>query len=142
MKNTMNNPMFLILGSDDRPDREPKDARITLRLPARQLAFFEALASANGRSVGAEIQAAMYAHESLYRLALLLDQKTQKGRKEASDGIHGVTGESAADMAELAREDLARIWADSFPDAAVQHAKGFPEFLWKADPRGSEPSVA
>jgi hypothetical protein len=132
MANEMNNPMFLILGSDDRPDREPKDARITLRLPARQLAFFEALANANGRSMGSEIQAAMYAHEHLYRLALVLDQKTQEARKAASNGIHGVTGESAASMAELAREDLARIWAASFPDAAVRHARGFPEVLWSA----------
>ncbi len=121
------NPLFQILGDDDAgPEQDfdltvedlrevgEKGARVTLRLPPRVYNYIAGLAASNRRSVAAEIQAALQAHEALSRMTALLDQDLQQQRHRDSDGVHGVVGESAKKMIRMLRRDLAALWAGSF----------------------------
>jgi hypothetical protein len=121
------NPLFQIIGDNDAGPEEAqleqiedlrpvggKGARLTLRLPPRLVLYLQGLAESNGRSLASECQAALEAHELLSRLSAVSDQELQRHRKAESNGLHGVTGDSAANFADHLRDDLARIWSQSF----------------------------
>jgi hypothetical protein len=131
------NPLFKIIGdSDAGPEQDydltvedlraagEKGARVTLRLPVRVTNYIAGLAESNRRSFAAEVQAALEAHEALSRLSALLDQELQQRRRDASNGAHGVVGESANKMIRLVRWDLTNLWAASFGIAATPEAFG------------------
>jgi hypothetical protein len=129
------NPLFQILGDNDAGPEEQqleaiedlrpeggKGARVTLRLPPRLVAYFQGLAQSNGRSFAAECQAALEAHEALSRLSAVLDHELQQRRKFESDGVHGVTGESARKLVDMLHDDLGRIWSQSFSTSTQRRA--------------------
>jgi len=121
------NPTFQIIGDNDAgPEEEQlaalvdlrpgggKGARVTLRLPPRLVAYLQGLAHSNGRSLAVECQAALEAHEALSRLSAVLDHELQARRTAESGGVHGVTGKSAERFAEMLRDEISRIWSQSF----------------------------
>ena len=127
------NPLFQIVGDNDagpeearleaiedlRPDGG-KGARVSLRLPPRLVLYLQGLAESNGRSFAAECQAALEAHEILSRLSAVLDQDLQRRRKRESDGVHGITGETADRFAETLRDDLSALWSQAFATRGEQ----------------------
>ena len=126
------NPLFQIMGDNDAgPEQDfdlkvedlrgtgDKGARVTLRLPSRLFNYIAGLAETNRRSFAAEMQAALEAHEALSRIGALLDQELQQQRHEASNGLHGVVGESAERMVETLVWDLSNIWAAAFGATAT-----------------------
>jgi hypothetical protein len=124
---SIENPLFQILGDNDAGPEEQqlegiedlrprggKGARVTLRLPPRLVLYLQGLAQSNGRSFAAECQAALEVHEALSRLSAVLDSDLQARRKAESGGLHGVTGTPADKFAEMLRDDVSRIWSQSF----------------------------
>jgi hypothetical protein len=101
-----------------------KGARVTLRLPPRVYNYVAGLAASNRRSVAAEIQTALEAHEALSRISALIDRELQEQRLRDSNGVHGVVGETAERMIRMLRRDLAALWAGSFGLAGAPERLG------------------
>jgi hypothetical protein len=71
----------------------------------------------------------------LSRLNIVLDDELQASRHASSDGILGLSPESAARYAASLRGQLAREWANMLPGAHATFERSFPDFLWTTDPR-------
>jgi hypothetical protein len=113
----------------------PNAKVVNLRLPETLAAYIAALAEQNGRTVAEEIRAALRVSVLLSRLNIVLDDKLQASRRAASDGILGLSPETAARYAADLREQLAEEWANMLPGAHARFERRFPDFLWTADPR-------
>jgi hypothetical protein len=113
----------------------PNAKVVNLRLPETLAAYIGAMAEQNSRTVAEEIRAALRASVLLSRLSIVLDDELQSTRRASSDGILGLSTESAARYAATLRRELAEEWAKMLPGAHAAHERGFPGFLWTADPR-------
>lgn len=141
---SIENPLFQIIGDNGAGPQEEqleriedlrpqggRGARVTLRLPPRLVVYLQGLARSNGRSFAAECRAALEVHEALSRLAAVLDSELQTRRNAHSDGVHGVTGESANKFAEMRRDDVGRIWSQSF--ATWMRRRNLAEMFFRAN---------
>lgn len=113
----------------------PNAKIVNLRLPETMASYIAALAHQNGRTVAEEVRAALRVSVLLSRLNIVLDAELQERRRATSDGILGLSPETAATYADDLRAQLVDEWAAMLPGAFKTFAAGFPEFLWKADPR-------
>jgi hypothetical protein len=112
----------------------PNAKVVNLRLPETVAAYITALADQNDRTVAEEIRAALRVSVLLSRLNIVLDDELQAGRRGASDGILGLSPETAADYAATLREELADEWRQMLPGAHRRYQREFPHFLWTAAP--------
>jgi hypothetical protein len=111
----------------------PNSKIVNLRLPETLAAYMGALAAQNGRTVAEEIRAALRVSVLLSRLNIVLDDKLQQARRTSSDGILGLSPETASRYAAQLREELSDEWAQMLPGAHDRFSRGFPEFLWTAE---------
>lgn len=58
--------------------------------------------------------------KSSAQTATVLDEELQTRRKAESGGIHGVTGDAAERFAAMLRDEIARIWSQSFTTSSEQ----------------------
>jgi hypothetical protein len=112
----------------------PNAKIVNLRLPETLAAYIRALAAQNGRPLAEEIRAALRVSVLLSRLNIVLDDELQQARRDSSQGILGLSPETASRYAAQLREELAEEWATMLPGAHSRFTRAFPEFLWTAEP--------
>jgi hypothetical protein len=112
----------------------PNAKIVNLRLPQTLADYVGALAAQNGRTFAEEIRAALRVSVLLSRLNIVLDDELQKARRGSSEGIVGLTPETASRYANQLRQELGEEWAKMLPGAHSRFTRSFPEFLWTAEP--------
>ena len=113
----------------------PNAKVVNLRLPETLAAYITAMATQNERTVAEEIRAALRVSVLLSRLSIVLDTKLQATRRASSEGILGLTSDTAGRYADDLRDQLATEWAKMLPGAHETFQRSFPDFLWRTDPR-------
>lgn len=112
----------------------PNAQNVNVRLPGPVVEYISALARQNDRSVAEEIRAALRVSVLMSRLNIVLDDELQASRRDASDGILGLTPDTAAKYANSLREDLAEEWRKMLPGLGRRFLRNFPNYLFTVAP--------